>query len=166
MFSVKIFHHKNISEEYLSEAAKIKSLRWKYSEKEHLVWMTKNLSGNDDHLLLYSGNDVVGYANLVDITVNINNQNIKVKGVGNVCTAETGKGFGNILMEEVNTVLTQNQWKGILLCKDHLTAYYEKFNWKLINKNVVITEKFHETNFMVYNFEDTVTSLEYDDRNF
>lgn len=166
MFSVKIFHHKNISEEYLSEAAKIKSLRWKYSEKEHLVWMMKNLSGNDDHLLLYLDNNLIGYANLVDIIININEENVQVRGIGNVCTSETGKGFGNVLMEEVNTVLQQNQWKGILLCKDHLVPYYEKFDWKLINKNAVKAEKYSEINFMIYNFEDTVASLEFNDRNF
>lgn len=150
----------------MTEICILKAIRWEYSLEQHKKWMIENIQSNDFHVLIKDVQKPIAYTNLVDITTIINNENVNVRGVGNVCTSETGKGFGNVLMEEVNAVLTQNQWKGILLCKDHLVPYYEKFDWKLINKNAVKAEKYSEINFMIYNFENTITSLEYNDRNF
>lgn len=165
-FATSLIKHSEISEDELTTICKLKAVRWEYSLEQHKKWMLENIQPNDFHVIIKDGERPIAYTNLVDINAIINSENVGVRGIGNVCTSETGKGFGNILMEEVNTVLQQNQWKGILLCKDHLIPYYEKFDWKLIDKNIMKTEKFSEINFMIYNFEDTVTSLEYNDRNF
>ena len=165
-FTTSIIKHSDISEEELTEICKLKAIRWEYTLEQHKKWMAENIRPNDFHVLIKDGEESIAYTNLVDITAIINFKNVSVRGIGNVCTSETGKGFGNVLMEEVNKVLIAHDWKGILLCKDHLVPYYEKFDWKLVDKNTIKTEKFSDINFMIYNFEDVVTSLEYADRNF
>jgi len=165
-FTNSLIKHSDISEEELMEICELKAIRWKYTVEQHKKWMSENIQPNDFHVIIKADQQPIAYTNLVDVDAIINNENINVRGIGNVCTSETGKGFGNILMEEVNAALTQNQWIGILLCKDDLTTYYKKFHWKLIEKNLLKTEKFSEINFMIYNFEDTIVLLEYNDRNF
>lgn len=165
-FTTTLIKHSDISEEQLTEICKLKAIRWDYTLDQHKKWMIENIQANDFHILINDGEKPIAYTNLVDITAIINDENVQVRGIGNVCTSETGKGFGNVLMEEVNTVLTQNQWKGILLCKDHLVPYYEKFGWKLIDKHSVQAEKYNEINFMIYDFPQVVASLTYNDRNF
>ncbi|WHF53059.1 GNAT family N-acetyltransferase [Chryseobacterium gotjawalense] len=165
-FLTSVIKHSEISEEQLIEICRLKSIRWDYNLDQHKRWMIENIQANDFHILIKDEEKPIAYTNLVDITAIINDKNIKVRGIGNVCTSETGKGFGNILMEEVNAVLAQNQWKGILLCKDNLVPYYEKFNWKLINSDKIMTKKFENTNFMNINFSIEIDSLEYNDRNF
>lgn len=165
-FTTSLIKHSDISEEELTEICELKAIRWEYSLEQHKKWMADNIKPNDFHVIIKADQQPIAYTNLVDVNASINKENINVRGIGNVCTSETGKGFGNILMEEVNKVLVTHDWKGILLCKDHLVPYYEKFDWKLIDKNVVETEKFNGINFMIYNFKDIVTSLVYTDRNF
>jgi predicted N-acetyltransferase YhbS len=165
-FTTSLIKHSDISEEELSEICILKAVRWIYTLEQHKKWMTENIQPNDFHILVKEDKKPIAYANLVVVKVLINNEELYFRGIGNVCTSETGRGFGNILMEEINVVLEQNQWKGILLCKDHLIPYYEKFNWRLIDKYLVKAEKFSEINFMIYNFEDSITLLKYNDRNF
>ncbi len=165
-FLTSVIKHSEISEKQLIEICRLKSIRWDYTLDQHKKWMIENIQANDFHILIKDDEKSIAYTNLVDITAIINDKNTKVRGIGNVCTSETGKGFGNILMEEVNAVLAQNQWKGILLCKDNLVPYYEKFNWKLINNDKIMTKKFENSNFMYVNFSIEINSLDYNDRNF
>lgn len=165
-FTTSLIKHSDISDEELTEICKLKAIRWNYSLDKHKKWVEENIMENDFHLLIMENRKPIAYTNLVDVSAIINHQNIKVRGIGNVCTSETGRGYGNILMQNVNEVLKQNNWVGILLCKEQLTAYYEKFNWKLLDKNTIINEKCNDINLMIYNLEDKVTALEYKDRNF
>ena len=165
-FTTSLIKHSDVSEEDLTEICKLKAIRWEYTLEQHKKWMAENIQPNDFHVIIKADQQPIAYTNLVDVNAIINKDNINVRGIGNVCTSETGKGFGNVLMEEVNKVLVAYDWKGILLCKDHLVPYYEKFDWKLVEKNLLKTEKFSEINFMIYNFEDTIVLLEYNDRNF
>lgn len=165
-FLTSVIKHSEISEEQLTEICRLKAIRWDYTLDQHKKWAIENIQASDFHILIKYDEKPIAYTNLVDVTAIINDTNINVRGIGNVCTSETGKGFGNILMEEVNAVLVQNQWKGILLCKDNLVPYYEKFDWKLINSDKIMTKKFKNTNIMYFNFLIEIDSLEYNDRNF
>lgn len=163
---VKIFQHAGIADKDLHQIAKIKSLRWNYSEEEHLQWMKDNLLENDHHLLMFSNDDLVGYANLFEIKVNVNNQSAILIGIGNVCTSESGNGYGEILMKNINEIIMTQNRNGVLLCKDHLVPYYEKYEWKLVDKDAVKSEQYREINMMLFNFDTQIMSLEYSGRNF
>lgn len=165
-YQVEIHSHSDLSKDKLLEIIDIKSVRWNYSAEQHLDWIHKNIQSNDKHILLYLENQLIAYTNLVNVSVDINTEKkIPFKGIGNVCTLASGKGYGNLLMEVVNEILIQNNWKGILFCKDHLVEYYEKFSWKVVEKNN-IKSNFNEVNIMIFNIESNITALHYQDRNF
>lgn len=165
-YQVEIHTHFNLSKDKLLEIIDIKSVRWNYSAEQHLDWIHKNIQANDIHILLYLENQLIAYTNLVNVSAEINNEKkISFKGIGNVCTLASGKGYGNLLMEAVNKILIQNNWKGILFCKDHLVKYYEKFSWKLVESSKIKSD-FNEINMMIFNCESPITTLHYQDRNF
>jgi predicted N-acetyltransferase YhbS len=165
-FTTSLIKHSDISEEELIEIYDLKAIRWKYTLEQHKKWMAENIQPNDFHLIIKADQQPIGYTNLVDVNALINHGNVHVRGIGNVCTSETGKGFGNVLMEEMNVVLAQNQWKGVLLCKDFLVPYYEKFGWQLVDRKLIKTEKYTKVNFMTYNLKQIISFFEYNGRNF
>lgn len=158
---VKIFQHAGIADKDLHQIAKIKSLRWNYSEEEHLQWMKDNLLENDHHLLMFSNDDLVGYANLFEIKVNVNDQSAILIGIGNVSTSESGNGYGEILMKNINEIIMTQNRNGVLLCKDHLVPYYEKYGWKLVDKDTVKSEQLKSINVLIFNFNTKIHAFEY-----
>lgn len=157
-FTYRIISHSDVSKETLLEIAEIKSVRWSYSLEEQLNWMNKNLKSNDYHLLIYANDIVIAYANFVAVEAFVNENSIQFMGIGNVCTLESGKGYGDILMKSINdTIITQN-WKGVLLCKDYLISYYEKYDWILVEA-YKITPQTRE-NILIFNFENIISKLE------
>lgn len=164
-YQVEIHTHCDLSKDKLLEIIDIKSVRWNYSVDQHLDWIKKNIQADDKHILFYLENQLIAYTNLVNVIADINGEKTSFKGIGNVCTLVSGKGYGNLLMGAINDVLTQNNWKGILFCKDHLVKYYEKFSWRVVEKNK-IKSNFNEVNIMIFNCELNITTLYYQDRNF
>lgn len=165
-YKVKLIQHKNLTNALLEDIVKLKSLRWPYPFDNQLLWIKNNILENDYHLLLYFEESIFAYCNFVDINVTINNELTRFKGLGNVCTSISGKGYGDILMNEINNVLNFNNWKGILLCRDELIKYYQKFDWNLPSKNLIYPEQFRSTNMMTYNLKDLISSIDYSDRLF
>lgn len=166
-YTSKLIIHSDASNELLEEIATIKSTRWSYSLEKQLEWMNNNLSPNDLHLLVYQNDVLIAYTNFVIIEeVIINDIATEFKGIGNVCTSESGKRYGDVLMKSINNSILDNSWNGILLCKDNLVPYYSKYNWKLIPSQLVESGTLKEINTMVFNFDAEIKSLNYFDRNF
>lgn len=165
-FTTTIIKHADVSEEEITEICKIKAIRWNYTLDQHRNWLIENIDENDYHLIIKQDSEVVAYTNLVDVVATINNEQIKVRGIGNVCTAETGKGYGNILMDSVNKSLLTNDWVGLLLCKSELVQFYEKFDWIVIEDGDIVATNHPQISFMLFEFSQTVFSLKYQDRNF
>lgn len=163
---VKLIRHCEASNKLLEKIANIKSVRWSYSLEQQLLWMKNNLQQNDVHLLVYAENDLIAYTNFVNVEVIINNVPIQFMGIGNVCTTESGKGYGDLLMLSINDSILQNNWRGILLCKDNLIPYYEKYQWNLISSSKILSDILSDINAMIYNFKTKIISLHYTDRNF
>ncbi|WP_231458833.1 hypothetical protein [Pedobacter sp. Leaf132] len=158
--------HRDISEIQLEEICKLKAIRWNYPLEEHKSWMQKNIEANDYHLLVSKDQQLVAYSNLINTFASINGELTVFKGIGNVCTRESGQGYGNILMDSINISLFEHNWKGILLCKDHLIAYYQKFGWSLVKKKEILSPIADGINYMIYNHKLKVNSFEYSGRNF
>src|SRR6218665_3491538 len=113
-----IIQHAKLNENEILEICNLKARRWNYPIKEHIKWLNTYIHETDYHVLIKKQGKIIAYANLVNIIGVVNNQSIELKGIGNVCTRETGKGYGNILMYEINKILDNNSWKGLLFCKD------------------------------------------------
>lgn len=150
----------------MQEIIAIKSMRWKYSQQQHLDWIEQNISPSDYHILIYSKEQLVSYANLVAILLEVDGNQIPFMGIGNVCTVESGKGYGNLLMQQVNEVLLKNDWKGILFCKEDLVSYYRKFSWELISKNKIEANVSETTNILIFNFDVSTSKFRYYGCNF
>jgi len=159
----QLIKHSEASKELLEKIATFKSIRWQYPLENQLQWMKDNLESNDIHLLVYQDDKLIAYTNFVDIEVVVNKNPTKCMGIGNVCTVESGKSYGNILMNAINNSITQNNWNGILMCKESLVSYYEKFDWILANTK---KNEPNNLNIMTYNFYDQIGEIEYFDRNF
>lgn len=123
--------HKDIDVQTIHEICSLKDESWPYGLSNQMEWMTENISDNDYHILAYT-ESLVGYANLVqrEIIVNDNNQ-VNILGVGNVCIANEfkKKGIGLRLMGFVTHFLKENDIPGVLFCKEDLIAFYKKNGW-------------------------------------
>ena len=102
----KFLEHSHIIENELLEIVALKKTHWHYSIEEHISWMQNNIKQDDTHVLMYNKEEVlVGYLNLIKTDVVINNMNYPFLGIGNVCSKEKGRGYGNELLIEVNKFL-------------------------------------------------------------
>lgn len=159
--STQLIKHSEASKELLESIANIKSIRWQYPLEKQLQWMNDNLQQNDVHLLVYFENNLIAYTNFVNVEVIINDVPTQFMGIGNVCTSESGKGYGDILMNAINNSINQNNWNGILLCKDSLVSYYEKYNWILISIDLIQSESLKMINTMFFNFATSTRKLQF-----
>lgn len=165
MLSTTFIQHKDVSPELLGAIAALKSVRWPYTIEQQLSWMEKNIEAEDWHLLLQHGDELVAYMNLVQVNPVIDEVMVQALGIGNVCTKESGKGYGNQLMAAVNRFLSEHQLCGMLFCKDHLVPYYQKFDWVLVGADNC-NEAIKTVNTLLYNFGPVKSSLNYNGRMF
>lgn len=134
----KIIISRRLTEQQLSEISLLKATRWvKYSATEHRLWLMENSNLKDDHLLIYEKEILVAYAQLKR---NIHIQNMETPipliGVGNVCTVESGKGYGWLLLNEINNFILGIESNGILFTTIEKAGFYRKGGWQIIELNI------------------------------
>lgn len=158
MLSFKLIVHKDISKEELTKICLLKDENWTYGIEKQLDWIENNLSGEDFHLLGYDleGN-LICYANLVvrKIVSHLVEEKT-ILGIGNVCVSiiQQKKGFGLVLMREINSTLMMKKLSGLLFCNSLTVPFYLKNNWILIKEETLsITLKSLNTNVMIFNNE-------------
>lgn len=165
-YRTELIKHSDISYDKIQQIVELKSNRWHYTQEQHLDWISKNIQPEDYHILIFENEELIAYTNFVSVKVSINDNEIPFMGIGNVCTAESGKGYGDLLMKEVNKIIVEKNWKGILFCKEALVPYYEKYNWGLVALNCITSEEIKKHNTMLYNLEKPIASFEYTGRMF
>lgn len=167
MYILKTIEHSSITATDLSLIINIKSVAWHYSFQQHKSWIENNISKNDIHLFLYKDEQVVAYMNLVDVEAIINHIPTRVWGIGNVCSIESGKGYGQELMKQTNDYIKQSNKQGLLFCKDILIKFYSKYKWQLIDKEL-LQLNFDNTsvNTLIYNNQQNTEQLIYKDKSF
>lgn len=164
-YRTEIIEHNKITYQVLQDIIALKSVRWPYTYDQQLDWINTNIQPEDIHILIYDSTKLVAYTNLIRISVQINDQEVPCMGIGNVCTLESGKGYGNILLEEIDKSLLNNAWKGMLLCKDNLVNYYEKYGWRIVDNQAIASQNL-SINIMVFNINWSIHKLKYEGRNF
>lgn len=165
MLSINFIQHKDADTSLLEAIATLKAVRWAYPMEQQMNWIAENIEPEDWHLLLKDGEDLVAYMNLVQVKPEIDGTAVAALGIGNVCTKESGKGYGNQLMEAVNRFLDEKSLYGILFCKDHLVPYYQKFNWILIRKENC-NQQISQVNTLLYYIGSGQSTLSYTGRMF
>jgi hypothetical protein len=161
ILEIKYIKHNTISTELLEVIASIKKNHWNYSIKEHLNWMNKNLNFNDIHVLMNDDkNSLVAYLNLVKISITINTIETDFFGIGNVCVNIKNKGYGSLLLKHLNQFIKENNFKGVLLCKDSLVHFYELNSWELVEKSKT-SNNLKFINVCIFNVDVEIENLTY-----
>jgi uncharacterized protein (UPF0276 family) len=133
----KFCKHSQINQQELEKIVDLKKRHWNYTSEEHLSWIALNIKEEDIHVLMFEKEKLVAYLNLINTEVLIDDTLQPFIGIGNVCSSEKGKGYGGLLIKEVDQYLIDRNQTGILLCKDSLVGFYLKNGWKLLDENKV-----------------------------
>lgn len=162
MFDICFIDHKQLSQTILDEIIGVKSVAWPYSYQEQYQWIKNNLKDSDIHVLLYSDKKLIAYLNLVEIDVQFDSVNYKGFGIGNVCAAEKGKGWGKVLIDMVNNYLMDCDAVGLLFCKEPLVKFYTNCEWRIIEKNNILIPNLNPEVFtFVYNAPQNFKQIKY-----
>lgn len=157
---IKLIKHKDINSETLLDIIKVKSIAWPYPLNKQIEWIENNLKDDDIHVLLTDDKSkTVAYLNIVKTSISIDDEIHKCWGVGNVCSIKKGSGFGKEILNLVNEWITKSNCIGLLFCKEELIPYYEKTNWRSINKKNI--NLCNNENISVMTFNHTGFSYQY-----
>ena len=163
---LQLIKHKDILFKDILRAVAIKSIAWPFPLESQIKWIVDNMQDEDQHVFLKEGDTDCAYMTLSPVSGLMNGVPTSFMGVGCVCSATTGQGFGKLLIVNINKFLFDNNQRGLLFCKENLLNFYGKYDWKLIPSDKVHFEKSHKNVFtMVYNVED-IQRLDYADRFF
>lgn len=151
----KFCKHSQVDQQELAKIVNLKKRYWNYSSEEHLNWIKYNIKAEDIHVLMYEKEELLAYLNLIYTEVVINDAVQPFIGIGNVCSREKGKGYGSLLIKEVDQYLVYKNKTGVLLCKDSLMGFYLKNGWKLLDNRKVESD-FPLFNMMIFNESEEV----------
>ncbi len=171
-YGVGIIKTKELKKRDIERINVLKNEYWKHSNDEHNKWFCENIGEEDEHILLIAEDELVGYLDIVNVEMIIDNKKYVAKGIGNVCVSRRlqGTGLGSMLMSTVNMYLKQNNALGVLLCRDRLVKFYASHGWKKISGNkYLVVDKEVACNGMYYNSESDFSNIKGDiifNRNF
>lgn len=133
-YSFKVIKNSRLSEEKLKEIVEIKNQSWQYPFESQVKWLKNNLFDNDLHLLMYNGNSLVGYLDIVEVSVKIGENTEEMLGIGNVCVDKSylKQGLGKKLVLRANEEIKKKNKKGVLLCQESLVGFYKKCGWSVV----------------------------------
>jgi len=167
MYNIRFVEHHSADKSLIEDVIRIKSIAWPYSYSDQLNWISKNLKGNDIHVLLDDEDHSIAYMNLIDTSIRTSAGMRSCFGVGNVCSAETGKGYGKELLNHVNRYIVFHQRIGLLFCKLHLIQFYLRNSWILVERdNVSLGFPSDGIFTMIYNSVDPGISIGYEGQPF
>ena len=131
-FRVKLIKHLDLIKFDLDRIIKLKQEHWDYPYISHLEWINNNINEDEYHLMITDNSDnIIAYLNLVNVKVVNVNESTTYVGIGNICVqiANSGKGFGKLILTLCNYYLNEMGMDGVLLCKPELLDFYKKFGW-------------------------------------
>ena len=164
MTDLEIIKHKDILFRDLLRAVAVKNVAWPHPVESQVKWIIDNMQPNDLHVFLKENDKDCAYMTLSHVTATVNGVETPFMGVGCVCSAHPGMGGGKSLVVNVNKYLKENNFKGLLFCKESLLGFYSKYNWVLVpQERVRFSEEHPGVYTMVYNCP-SVETLDYSDR--
>ena len=154
MFDIHFVTHDQLTEIILLEVIRLKSSAWNYSYEDQVSWINTHIKDSDLHCFLSEDGVNVGYLNLIETNIIVDDLSYRAYGVGNVCSIVRKKGYGSILLNYVNDFIVNKEYIGVLLCKPELSHFYNKSGWKFVPYLKLLCE-FSLTNIemMTYNCE-------------
>lgn len=165
MINIKIVKHNDLLKNQIDKIIALKNIFWKYTYESQIAWLKNNLQSNDLHLMLFEDENLVAYLNLVNIKLLLNDVTYTAFGVGNVCTAKSGKGYGRKLMNELNKYILEYNSIGALFCQQDLAFFYKKFNWQKMESHICHIEN-QTVSMMIFNYNLPIVKVKYDGKLF
>lgn len=166
MAELQIIKHNDILFRDLLRAVAVKNVAWPHPVESQLKWIIDNMQPEDMHVFLKDNGEDKAYMTLSPVIASVNGVETSFMGVGCVCASKKGEGSGKRLLNCVNKWLKNNNYKGLLFCKQELLSFYSKCGWMGIEPTNVIFETPHEGVFtMAYNC-DRIDIIHYKDRLF
>jgi GNAT superfamily N-acetyltransferase len=119
-------------------------------ERQRLFGWGENIFGVDDslyrwrpkelHFILDVDGQAASHVGLIDHTVEVEGQPVRVAGVGAVVTAGDlhGRGYAQKTLRHAERFMCE-EWKvefGLLFCLDRLKPFYERQSWQLLSEPV------------------------------
>lgn len=167
MFTLQFIKNKDADSSIVRRLIALKQTAWPYPYESQIEWMQTNLKTEDIHVILIHNDTDVAYLNLCDVCCNINDQELQCKGIGNVCSAVKGMGYGNKLMSLTNQWLKENHQIGLLFCHCNVEPFYQKCGWEKISaEKCEINGITPEIFTYAYNIPHPIYNLKYTDRLF
>ena len=163
----EIIKHRDILFRDILRAIAVKSVAWQHPLESQIKWIIDNIEDDDEHVFLKEESKDLAYMNLVRITFTANDTDYMAYGIGNVCAAEKGRGYGRELMNKVNDYLKEKKMCGLLFCRDALVPFYKLYGWEEVKRDVceepVITDGVH---VMTYLAPDRIVNFKYQGKEF
>ena len=164
---LEIIKHRDILFKDLLRAIAVKSIAWPHPIESQVKWIIENIDEEDEHVFLKEGSIDLAYMNLVKISFSANDTDYMAYGIGNVCAAEKGKGYGRELMNRVNDYLKEKKICGLLFCRDALVPFYKLYGWEEVKRDAckepVLAEGIH---VMTYLAPEKIVSFKYQGKTF
>ncbi len=157
-----IIPHEALDAANLNQVIKIKSCAWPYSYDDQLEWIEGHLSPRDLHVFYHVEDQPIAYLNLIDTTVWLDDNQVPIYGVGNVCVIHKGQGQGLALMRLATDFIHTEHRLGMLFCKTPLIPFYEKAGWSVLATQVCRIELPPAVHVMVSRNQTNVECLRYD----
>ena len=121
---------------------------------------------DDMHVFLKENSEDKAYMTLSPVTAPMNGVETPFMGVGCVCSAHPGEGYGHLLITSVNKWIEDRNYNGLLFCKKELIKFYMQYGWKIVATENVFFNTPHTGVFtMTYNCGD-INRIDYSDRLF
>lgn len=166
MAELKIVKHSEILFRDLLRGMCIKNMSWPHPMESQVKWIVENMKQDDFHIFLTEEGADKAYMTISPVIGIANGKLTHFMGVGCVCSAKHGEGYGKQLMMCVNKWIEDHNYKGLLFCRQELIKFYALCGWKVIEPNKILFSTPHEGVFaMSYNCGD-IQRLEYSDRFF
>ncbi|MCU8408565.1 GNAT family N-acetyltransferase [Vibrio vulnificus] len=140
MYSFSIVTQESLTKSELDSICLIKGVFGPYTMQQQREWIKYNIGPNDRHLLMYLGTILVGYLNIINIEMEIDNISTKAIGIGNVCVSEKGIGLGGDLMSYLSKFIVNNKLIGLLFCDCSNVGFYSKYGWDLLVPSLCTSE--------------------------
>lgn len=165
MFNIKIVRHADLQKNQIDKIIALKNIFWKYPYESQIAWLNNNLQPSDLHLMIFDNENLVAYLNMVHIKLLLNDVTCAAFGVGNVCTAQPGKGYGRVLMNKLNNYILEYNSIGALFCQQDLAHFYKKFNWQKMENHICQIEN-QTVPMMIFNYNLPIVNVKYDGKLF
>ena len=137
-YTLKSVISEKLTKKEIREICLLKDKQWKFGIKSQLIWFKNNVKNYDIHNLFYIKSKLVGYTLLRKRTCENKKLNKKAKyllfDTLVIDKKYRGMKLSNLLMSFNSIIIKQSGFFSFLICDKKLVNFYEKNNWKKIDK--------------------------------